>query len=312
MTDVFISYASEDREGARKLANALEARGWSVWWDRKIIAGQTFDQVIEHELGTAKCVVVLWSKDSILSEWVKSEAAVAAERGVLVPALIDDVRLPLEFRRRQTADLVGWDGDPLHGGFQALCDGVATKAPVTGVAPHPPPTPPVRVPLWRRRWTLGAATAIIIAGLITVLIQASVFDRANDKRLEGDAQQIESASALSVLELESQLKIANIQLSTGTEDDVTRVRGYFTGPTSPYHLLAVNCLQVLGNQRLRETGYLDMIDKWYSSLVGGVEHYVADDGGFHHESLKEAIVKANNEYYSQNATSFEQVVESIR
>jgi hypothetical protein len=54
MTDIFLSYASEDRERASKLASSLEACGWSVWWDRKIIAGQTFDQVIEHELETAK------------------------------------------------------------------------------------------------------------------------------------------------------------------------------------------------------------------------------------------------------------------
>ena len=127
MTDVFISYASEDRERARTLASSLEEKGWSVWWDRKIIAGQTFDQVIEQELETAKSVVVLWSKDSVSSEWVKNEAAAAAERGVLVPALIDAVKLPLEFRRRQAADLVGWGGDPSHGGFQALCDGIAAK-----------------------------------------------------------------------------------------------------------------------------------------------------------------------------------------
>jgi TIR domain len=87
MADVFISYANENRDTARKLAASLEARGWSVWWDRKIQAGQTFDQVIERELETARCVIVLWSKESISSEWVKNEAALAAERGVLVPAL---------------------------------------------------------------------------------------------------------------------------------------------------------------------------------------------------------------------------------
>jgi len=60
MTDVFISYASEDREQAAKLASELGAFGWSVWWDRKIITGQAFDQAIERELETAKSVVVLW------------------------------------------------------------------------------------------------------------------------------------------------------------------------------------------------------------------------------------------------------------
>ncbi len=126
MADVFISYANENRDTARKLAASLEARGWSVWWDRKIQAGQTFDQVIERELETARCVIVLWSKESISSEWVKNEAALAAERGVLVPALIDAVRPPLEFRRRQAADLVGWNGDTAHLGFLALTDAIAT------------------------------------------------------------------------------------------------------------------------------------------------------------------------------------------
>ena len=87
MTDVFISYANEDRARAGNLASALEARGWSVWWDRRIIPGQTYDQAIERELESAKSVVVLWSKDSIASEWVKNEATAASERGVLVPAV---------------------------------------------------------------------------------------------------------------------------------------------------------------------------------------------------------------------------------
>jgi hypothetical protein len=127
VTDVFISYAREDRDRAHKLANALAAFGWSVWWDHKIITGEAFDQAIERELETAKSIVVLWSEHSIASEWVKSEAAVASERGVLVPALIDSVKLPLEFRRKQTADLIGWDGEPSHSGFQALCEGISAR-----------------------------------------------------------------------------------------------------------------------------------------------------------------------------------------
>jgi len=68
MSDVFISYATEDRERARSLADGLEQLGWSVWWDRKIVAGQMFDRIIEEALAEAKCVVVLWSKVSITSE----------------------------------------------------------------------------------------------------------------------------------------------------------------------------------------------------------------------------------------------------
>jgi hypothetical protein len=168
MTDVFISYASEDRERARKVASALESRGWSVWWDRQIVVGQTFDQVIERELEAAKSVVVLWSKDSVASEWVRSEAAAAAERGVLAPALLDDVKLPLEFRRTQAADLIGWGGDPSHAGFQALCEGVAAK---TGPGSQPPrPAAPVQRAGLRptSRWILGAIAVVLVASVFGV------------------------------------------------------------------------------------------------------------------------------------------------
>jgi hypothetical protein len=33
MAGIFISYATVDRPTARRLADALEACGWSVWWD---------------------------------------------------------------------------------------------------------------------------------------------------------------------------------------------------------------------------------------------------------------------------------------
>src|SRR5262245_43510950 len=137
MADIFISYASQDRTRAKKLAGALEAKGFSVWWDRNIIAGQAYDEVIERELETATSVVVLWSKHSVISEWVKNEAQVAVERGRLVPALIDAVKPPLEFRRKQTVDLVGWDGDLGHPGLDTLHGGISAH-----VARESSPTQP--------------------------------------------------------------------------------------------------------------------------------------------------------------------------
>lgn len=169
MSDVFLSYASEDRERAGQLANALGQQGWSVWWDRKIIAGQAFDQAIERELDAARAVVVLWSAHSIASEWVKNEAAVAAERGVLVPALIDSVKLPLEFRRKQTADLVGWQGDGAHPGFQGLCQGVAHAMGIETPAPRPAPvTPPAAKSMRERVPALAALVLVLGVGLYAV------------------------------------------------------------------------------------------------------------------------------------------------
>src|SRR4029434_3394550 len=108
MADVFLSYAAEDRPRIEPLAKALEAAGLTVWWDRHIGTGSSFDVVIERELDAAGSVVVVWSTHSIGSEWVRNEAAEGAERGVLVPVQIDEARPPLAFRRRQTAQLFGW------------------------------------------------------------------------------------------------------------------------------------------------------------------------------------------------------------
>jgi TIR domain len=166
MADVFISYASEDRDRVRPLAHALGTQGWSVWWDRHIVAGQTFDEVIERELTSARSVVTLWSASSIASEWVRNEAAVAAERGVLVPALIDRVALPLEFRRKQTVDLVGWDGSTSHEGFQALCRGITAS--VSGEVTSPREvTTSHREHVSRTKWfaTAGIVAAVVLSAV---------------------------------------------------------------------------------------------------------------------------------------------------
>jgi TIR domain len=166
VTDVFLSYANEDRERAATLARSLEAAGWSVWWDRKIVAGHAFDEAIERELETAKSVVVLWSRSSVTSEWVKNEAAAAAERDVLIPASIDRVRPPLEFRRKQTVDLADWTGDTPHEGFQALCAGIADRVGRTS-APSSRQVPTARTPrqMSRRGLLLGGVLAVVVLGL---------------------------------------------------------------------------------------------------------------------------------------------------
>ena len=195
MSDIFISYAREDLDRARRLASALESRGWSVWWDRRIVAGQTFDQTIERELESARSVVVLWSKDSIESEWTKNEATAAAERNVLVPALLDDVRIPLEFRRKQTANLIDWDGDASHEGFQALCEGIAGRigAPAvtkTTQVPPPPPHRPWSIPAKWRTWAAAAAAGAVAITAVTLWWTSGAADQPEIPRnvMPGDRQ----------------------------------------------------------------------------------------------------------------------------
>lgn len=80
-----------------------------MWWDRKLLPGKTWTEVIEQQLDAARCVIVLWSRDSVASEWVKTEAREGKARGILIPILIEEAKIPLEFRHIQAADLIGWD-----------------------------------------------------------------------------------------------------------------------------------------------------------------------------------------------------------
>jgi len=178
MTDIFISYAREDRELARPIARALQARGWSVWWDRDVKPGQVFDEVIERELETAKSVVVRWSTASIASDWVKGEAAAAVQRDVFVPALIDNIKLPLEFRRRQTVDLIDWDGDTSHAGFRALCDGIARTADIaSGSTPEGVKNREAAPDSWNQErvlkaWWLRVPALVMAAAAVVVTLVA--------------------------------------------------------------------------------------------------------------------------------------------
>ena len=112
MADVFVSYARTDKARVAPLVAAIEAKGWSVWWDPEIAAGQQFDDQIEAEMNAAKCVLVVWTPTSVASRWVRGEAREAADRGILVPVRFDDARLPMDVRALHTTDLDHWGERP--------------------------------------------------------------------------------------------------------------------------------------------------------------------------------------------------------
>ena len=120
MVDIFLSYTESDREQTRRLAALLDSVGWTVWWDRRIPAGETWRSVLEKALENMRCMVVLWSARSIESEWVYEEASEGRRLGKLVPVLIEDVRPPAGFREIQAADLSDWDGSREHEGLRML------------------------------------------------------------------------------------------------------------------------------------------------------------------------------------------------
>ena len=126
MADVFVSYARSDKARVAPLVAAIEAKGWSVWWDPEITPGQEFDDQIDAQIDAARAVLVVWSPVSVASRWVRGEAREAAERGILVPVRFEQARLPMDVRAIHTTDLDGWNEDPASPPAQEFLRALAT------------------------------------------------------------------------------------------------------------------------------------------------------------------------------------------
>ena len=101
MADVFISYSRKDRERCTAIREALTELGVDVWFDVGIGAGSAFDREIEKQIEEARALLVLWSADSVESDWVRNEARTGKVRDRLVAVQIDECELPLEFQSIQ-------------------------------------------------------------------------------------------------------------------------------------------------------------------------------------------------------------------
>jgi len=172
--NVFLSYARSDEASAAKLVYALEQAGLEVWWDARIEGGAEFARSIEAALDRCDAVVVLWSANSVRSDWVLDEASRGRQQRKLVPVSIDGTAAPLGFGQYQVVKLTGWSGDPKSPVIGALARGIAS---VAGHALHELPSGPApsllppRASRPRLSLVLGglAVAAVAVAALFSAM-----------------------------------------------------------------------------------------------------------------------------------------------
>ena len=179
MASVFLSYDRDDSARARQFASALEKAGHQVWWDLHVRGGAQFSKVIEEALKAADVVVVLWSKESIESPWVRDEAGAGRDSARLVPVTIDGTPAPLGFRQFQTIDLSSWKGRGNPAGLRALLNDIdeisgrkaEAQVPQRAVNARRETTP---VSLDRRLlWTVGAVVLLLAVGAVYWLVRGA-------------------------------------------------------------------------------------------------------------------------------------------
>jgi TolB-like protein/Flp pilus assembly protein TadD len=165
MNDVFVSYKAEDRARLKPLVAALEAEGFSVWWDAHIGGGTDWRDEIQQHLDAARCVIVAWSERSVGPEgrFVRDEASAAQQAGSYLPIKIDLVKPPLGFGEVQAINFVGWKGKRSDPRFVALAD--AVNARLTGEAPAVRRATAAEPKVSRRTVMVGGVGALAVAGV---------------------------------------------------------------------------------------------------------------------------------------------------
>ncbi len=107
---VFLAYAAEDAARVEELYEQLARAGLSPWMDRrKLLPGQNWPRAIEGAIETADFFVACFSKASVRKRGTfQSELRYALDCArlapvddvFLIPARLDECRLPEEIRRR--------------------------------------------------------------------------------------------------------------------------------------------------------------------------------------------------------------------
>lgn len=160
MSDIFVSYAREDRARVSPLVEALRETGWDIFWDTTILPGTDYRQKIYAEIQACRCMLVVWSQKSVKKGWVLDEAEIGKRKEILVPVLLDEVEPPLGFGAIQAAKLVQW------------CNLIAAIENILGRAPVRPHKPEFSPP---SNW--DQLTAKIFDVLILVITKSSALFR---------------------------------------------------------------------------------------------------------------------------------------
>jgi TolB-like protein len=183
---VFLSYTRAELDNAKTVIALLEDAGFDVWWDGLLEGGVNYLATTEAALENANCVVVLWSKLSVDSNWVRDEAQRGRERGCLVPLSIDGTMAPLGFRQFQLIDVSSWNGDPKSADAAKIVNAVSLRAQATGGAPAQAATPQPRAqgtspsPLVSRRAAIIGGVGLVGGAAVLGGWQMGMFNAGGD------------------------------------------------------------------------------------------------------------------------------------
>ena len=105
---VFISYSSTNLKVAQAACHVIEERGFKCWMaPRDIAPGSSYADLIDEAIQSCDVFVLIFSKSSSISKWVRSELNLAFERqAYIIPFRVDDT--PLQGSNRLILKQTHW------------------------------------------------------------------------------------------------------------------------------------------------------------------------------------------------------------
>lgn len=122
---IFLSHSSKDKPFVEHLAKDILALDIEVWLDKwEMRVGDSLYDKIAQGLETSDYLVVVLSKNSVNSSWVRKELnaflcdEISSNNVKILPVLIDDCSIPIFLREKLYADF----RDDYESGFQMLAE----------------------------------------------------------------------------------------------------------------------------------------------------------------------------------------------
>ncbi len=237
---VFLSYAREDTDAARRVADALRGFGVEVWFDQDaLVGGDAWDAKIRGQIGSCALFIPVISAATqerlegyFRLEWklaANRSHTMAEEKAFLLPVVIDSTRdaegkVPTEFRAVQWTKLPGGETST---GFvtrvQKLLGGPSAPTPTPAPAPPPATTvaPAARtgLPHW-----VGIALGVVVVALIgLVVMRPGVKDAVpTAKPVAASLAPVPNEKSIAVLPLDnlSEDKDASAFFADGMHEDI--------------------------------------------------------------------------------------------
>ena len=228
---VFLSYAREDAESARRIAEALRGFGVEVWFDMdELRGGDAWDQKIRRQIKECGLFIPVISGGTQTRNegYFRLEWRIAVERThlmvagapFLVPVVIDDTpetpgMVPDEFMRVQWTRLRGGVPTPQ---FVTLVQSLLGERPSLGAGSRSPSQHPIPVPAAERRSGFPAWAVVLL--VVAVLgLGAFVLLRPSPKQAVSEVAPVAAASpAAAVAPAVNEKSLAVLPFSNMSEE----------------------------------------------------------------------------------------------